>query len=422
MRVLVYPHDLAIGGSQINAIELARGVADLGHEVMVFGCPGPLVAKVHALGLDFVPAPRPRRRPSRSVVASLVRTVEERGIDVVHGYEWPPILECWLAARRTGCAVVGTVMSMAVADFIPRSVPLAVGTEQIADAERRAGRSAVDVIEPPVDLEANHPGLGLNTAGFRAAYGIRPEEVLVVVVSRLAVEMKREGLLVASRVVAELSTEHAVRMLVVGNGPARQDLEDAVVTARPPGGADPAVQLVGELADPRVAYAAADVSLGMGSSALRAMAFGKPVVVQGEKGFWRTVRPDTLAYFLWTGWYGVGDGPETGPARLRGELLPLVTGAASRRELGAFALRTVQERFSLDAAARSQVDHYRRATTVQPGPAADGGDLPRTAWRFVRYRAGRAGQRLTGRRAADDFNARPVAAAPTGPARRVSRG
>ena len=40
MRIVVYPHRLEIGGSQINAIELAAAVRDLGHEVIVFGQPG----------------------------------------------------------------------------------------------------------------------------------------------------------------------------------------------------------------------------------------------------------------------------------------------------------------------------------------------------------------------------------------------
>ena len=43
MRILVYPAKMEIGGSQLNAIELARGVAELGHDVLLFGPTGPLV-------------------------------------------------------------------------------------------------------------------------------------------------------------------------------------------------------------------------------------------------------------------------------------------------------------------------------------------------------------------------------------------
>ena len=35
MRVLVYPHSMEIGGSQLNAVELGGAVRDLGHDVVV---------------------------------------------------------------------------------------------------------------------------------------------------------------------------------------------------------------------------------------------------------------------------------------------------------------------------------------------------------------------------------------------------
>ncbi len=90
MRILVYPHDLGIGGSQINAIELAERVQRAGHEVIVYGTPGPLVDRIDELGLEFVAAPEPGRRPDRRIVRQLGQLAVERNIDVLHGYEWPP--------------------------------------------------------------------------------------------------------------------------------------------------------------------------------------------------------------------------------------------------------------------------------------------------------------------------------------------
>lgn len=56
MRLLVCPHDLAIGGSQINAIDLAAGAASAGHDVIVYGIPGPLTGYIAEKGLRFIPA------------------------------------------------------------------------------------------------------------------------------------------------------------------------------------------------------------------------------------------------------------------------------------------------------------------------------------------------------------------------------
>ncbi len=66
--------------------------------------------------------------------------------------------------------------------------------------------------------------------------------------------------------------------------------------------------LTGAMVDPRPAYAAADVVVGMGGSALRGMAFGKAVIVVGERNFAEIFDPDTAERFYDRGIYGLGDG------------------------------------------------------------------------------------------------------------------
>src|SRR4029453_17122421 len=157
MRVLVYPHELSVGGSQLNAVELAAAVRDLGHEVAVFGVPGTLAERIEELGLELVPAPEGRRRPSPEGLRRLGPTVKAPKVDLVHGYEWPPALEAWYGPQvMAGVPTVATVLSMGVAPFLPRSMPLLVGTEQLQPARpRRFPR--VGLIEPPVDTHANPP-------------------------------------------------------------------------------------------------------------------------------------------------------------------------------------------------------------------------------------------------------------------------
>ena len=144
MRVLVYPHAMELGGSQLDAIELGAAVGNRGHEVIVVSEDGPLVETVKRLGLEHVRLnPRVRRRPSLHAAAQLVRLAQERRLDLVHGYEWPPGLEAfsgpWL---RRGVPVVCTVMGMAVAPFLPRSIPLVVGTAEIGRRCRAAGHTS----------------------------------------------------------------------------------------------------------------------------------------------------------------------------------------------------------------------------------------------------------------------------------------
>lgn len=411
MRIVVYPHDLGVGGSQLNAIELAAAVRDLGHDVLVFGRPGVLVHRVEELGLEFVEAPPPGKRPSPSAARALRALVAQRGVDVVHGYEWPPTLDAVLAFPGGRTAVVSTVMSMSVPPFIPRSVDLVVGTEQIAAAERQRGRDRVRVIEPPVDLVHNHPGAGGDVADFRRQHGLEERATTVVSVARFARELKLEGTLTAIAVIGELARTQAVQLVLVGDGPARDDVARAAAAANAIAGRR-AVVLTGQLNDPRPAYAAADIALGMGGSALRALAFGAPLVVQGEQGFWRTLEPTTLDEFLWTGWYGVGADADGGAGALRRELAPLLADAGRRAALGAYGLDVVQ-RFSLARAAERQA-HIYAAAVAAPAPHARASETVAYA-RYARYYGAKRIRRALGRESTDDFNAKPVAAA--GPAR-----
>lgn len=406
MRILIYPHDLAMGGSQLNAIELAAALRDRGHEVIIYGWCGELVDKVLELGLEFIESPRPRFRPTPGIVADLRRLVRERQIDIVHGFEWPPALECRLATLGVAKVVsAATVMSMAVADFIPRTMALTVGTEQI-QAERRArGYHHVHLLEPPVDVRANCPDEE-SRKEFRQSYGIGEATALLVVVGRLVPELKLEGVLAAIDCVAQLATRQPICLAIVGGGQAEDLVRERAekVNEAHPG----TIVLTGELRDPRPAYAAADIALGMGGSALRAMAFAKPLVVQGEQGYWKLLEPQTAAEFYWQGWYGVGKHAEGGASLLKEILQPLLADPARVAELGQFGRELVESRYSLQSLSQQLEETYEHAQQqhdfasrqIAAGLGAIGA--------FAKYKLGRLRQRLSRKSIADDFNTNTV--------------
>jgi len=360
-RILVGLQQTELGGSPLNGVDLATAIRDRGYDVHVFATyherePGPVAEMVRdrdlQLTLVHTRSPGPRRcalfRPR--VAHALVSVVRSQRIDLVHAYEPHLILDAFYGPHlllRT--PVLGTWYTMgSISTWLPKHTPLIAGTKEVADEAKADGRPCV-LIEPPVNTDTDDPG-AVDGSQFR-----RPNrfDTLHVIVSRLHPEMKQEGIERAIDAMRALPG----RLLVVGDGPSR-----AVLTARAERvNADvgrQAVEMLGPLADPRPAYAAADVVLGMGASALRGMAFAKPLVVLGIGGFSLECTPETASRFFSEGFYGVGDG----------RCAPLVDQVrrvlARREELGRWGRKTIVERYSLHAAADVLERVYRTAAVV----------------------------------------------------------
>jgi glycosyltransferase involved in cell wall biosynthesis len=362
VRLLVAPHELAIGGSQINAIDLAAAAAEAGHEVIVYGVPGPLVDYIEQRGLEFIPARPLRYRPAPSRVAQLMTIARRRRLDLIHAYEWPPCLDAYYGAHLAGgVPLVCTVLSMSVSPLVPRSVPLIMGTEALGDEARRTHRGPVWVMEPPIDADGDHPGI--DGEPFRREHGIADDALLVVTVSRLAVDLKLDALVRAIDAADLLASRLPVELVLVGGGPAEEALQARAAGVNRHWGRE-VVRFTGPMSDPRSAYAAADVVVGMGSSALRAMSIGRPVVVQGERGFSQIFEPDTLPYFLRHGFWGLGDDDPTA-AKLAAQLHVLLSDSERRARLEAFGRRTVEDRFSLRRFADELLHIYGEVADVR---------------------------------------------------------
>jgi glycosyltransferase involved in cell wall biosynthesis len=253
-------------------------------------------------------------------------------------------------------------------------MPLTLGTEELV-AEAAGTRSGVtELLEPPVDTRTNRPGAADGTA-FRREHGIPDDCCLFVVVSRLVGWLKQEGIERSIEAIGRTAADAPVRLVVVGDGTSAAHLRalGAAVNART--GAE-TVHFTGALVDPRAAYDAADVVIGMGGSALRGMAFGKPLLVIGEGGFSEIFRAESASRFYWTGYYGIGDG-DPDERELEVRIRTLLDDPALRRELGEYALGVVEGRYSLDAVGTGLDALYQRTVERVPAKATVAKELAR---------------------------------------------
>ena len=393
MKIVVYAHRLEVGGTQVNAIELAAALRDAhGFDMLFFAQPGPLLSLVQEKQLRFVPAPDARYHPAIGRMRALRSLVREEKPDLIHAWDWWQGLDAFFSVHlplRTPLII--SDMMMDYERVLPKSVPTTFGIPSIAEHAKRQGYRHVLPLVPPVDTVANAPG-AVDPDGFRAEWGIGENEIALVIVSRLSEWMKSDGILRSIAAMRALGAEHPARLVIVGDGSIRAQLQERASEVNAALGRE-AVTLTGALIDPRPAYAAADVVIGMGGSILRGMAFGKPTIVVGKKGNASAIfSPETREYFFTHGFgNGVAQAGEADP--LADQIRTLVADQAKRRELGMFCRRFVVEDHSLQGNAALLAAFYKRAIAEKAAAGSVMADAVRTSAIYLRERRFRRASR-----------------------------
>jgi L-malate glycosyltransferase len=404
MKIMVFLHDLVLGGTTVNAVEMGAALQrNHGHEVVFFGTPGPLAPLVAAHGMRLIEAPVTKYHPSPHRMQALRAAYRQEKPDVVHAWEPWACMDTYGALHLPwGVPMLVTDMQMHVLAGMPKSVPITFGTPALAQTARAAGHRHVHVLLPAVDMDHNRPGV-VDATDFKHLHHIQPDELTMVTVSRLEAALKGESLQRTMAAVHTIGLTHPqlrLRWLLVGDGLARDALQAQATRVNVALRRD-AVTLTGALQDPRVAYSAADFVVGMGGSALRGMAFAKPTLVVGEQGFCALLDPNadptTAQYFehhglfgrghcVWTGDQAISDAQRSvNNAVLEHALLSLMQRRDAWPTLGLASRSWVQTRFGLSTVA-STLHTLCEATVSSQTGRADPWDAARTAAAYVRYR------------------------------------
>ena len=386
------PHMNGVTGSVLHVL---RHLAAEGHETLVIAPrAGEITTDLHGARTELlrsVPLPSyPDVRVVFARAARLTAILREFRADVVHLAS--PFVLGWQgvaaadALRVPSVAVYQTdVVAYAEKYGMPQASAL-VG-RHVARLHRRATLTlapSTASLRQLQDLGVDRLrrwGRGVDTARFgpqrrseawRA--GVAPGELIVGYVGRLAHEKQVEDL-------AALAGLGGVRLVIVGDGPARPALERVL----------PGAVFTGHLTGDALAEALAsfDVFVHPGESETfgqtiqEALASGVPVVATGVGG------PVDLVRSSVDGWlYRPGD-----LADLRARVADLAGDEGKRRAFAAAAGESVRER-TWEAVCRRLVDHYDEARTLRPiddalprgsavRPSAPGPAEPRGWLRFV---------------------------------------
>lgn len=363
MRVAIGLHSMLLGGSQINTIDLAAELRRRGHDVVVFAIDAtPRSSSIQpvadAAGIEIQQLdPSGNLRAQAKAIGALVDNHRSEVLHVYHEHGHLGPVGAMVVSRRPAIGLVVTNWMMENTRWLPPHASLVVGFRDLRREASTYHRGPIHVIEPPVDLERDRPDPAAG-AEFRRRHGLGDADVVGVIASRLDREMKLDSVVNSIRAVSLLG-DVRLRLVIVGDGDAVGDIRDLAAEVNESLGR-PAVLLVGQMHDPRPAYAAADFVLGMGGSALRALAFGTPLVVLGLGAFSSPFRPETLDYFLDHGFFGQLDADPDGV-----ELASYIDELSSddlRVERGLFGRAVVEERFGLDPLTTRLEQVYEEAT------------------------------------------------------------
>ena len=383
VKILCVPKNLEVGGSQINALQMAVALAQRGHEVIIASSPGPLTSQLGDEGVLVTEIPPAESRWGR--LAALSRLKREHEPEVIHAYEVRTIMDCCFTSQfEPHTPVLGTIMSTRVPWYLPESVPITVGVPNVAEFTGRWRSGRVVLIEPPI------PEPPLLRPGDPTRQDAGDPESRIVLVSRLVEPFKREGILGMISAMRVLGRS-GFRLDIVGDGPARPLFEQAAEFVSGEVGTS-VISFRGATLDPQAAIEFADVVVGSGVSVIQGVMLGKPAVVIGRAGYSAVVSRESLTGLIDRGFYGVGNGQPMEDV-LPAQILSSIN-TARKAELTMIA-DEIRARYGISAIAE-RFEAELRLVRVEPPP--NPWEMSRSLARAAHYRARRGFFRLQAQR------------------------
>jgi glycosyltransferase involved in cell wall biosynthesis len=351
-----------VGGQERVALDLAIGQKARGHQVAVISlAPAPDGAmadefREHGIAVDRVVKRGGGLDPT--LVPRLARALRRHRADVVHTHNPLPLIYGAPAARLARAAAIHTkhgvnpggrghrLLRRAAAQLAHAFVAVSDTTFDQAKAQRDAPSARMHTIANGIRLDRYHPDPEARAAA-RVELGLGDAWV-VGTVGRLDA-YKNQALLV--RAMAPLLSSD-VRLVIVGDGPARADVEAEVAKLREPRW----VVMTGRRMDvPRLipafdVFALSSKTEGLPLVVPEAMAAGLPIVTTSVGGLPSVIDEGKTGMLV-----------PVEEAALRNALAALVDDRPLARTMGERARETALDRYSADRMVEAYLDLYREA-------------------------------------------------------------
>jgi glycosyltransferase involved in cell wall biosynthesis len=331
--------------------------------------PNDFVATARELGLDVEVIPE-RRRFDLSVIAALRDIVAGHGADLLvtnsvksHFLVWRSRLwrkYPWVAIHH---GYTDTDRKMRLYNRLDRwSLPHADRLITVCGAFAQDLMDSTGVPLEKISVQHNSirrepPASAMDVEALRNRLGITNAERVVLSVGRLSREKGHIDLIEGFSRLRETQPEISCKLIIVGDGPERDRLEDAAGSL----GCKERVIFTGQVSDVQAFYALADVfvlpshSEGSPNVLLEAMAANLPVVATAVGGVPEMVENDESSLLV----------PPRDPPALAASIERVLTDGELARRLTTNAAMLVDTRYTPQNYVRSLVEIYREIIDVR---------------------------------------------------------
>ena len=357
--------ELATGGAELSAIEIAAAVVRAGGRAIVLSEGGRMADRLAAVGGELVIFPAATKNPMKILAnaAAIERIARKENVDLIHARSRAPAWSALIAARRAKLPFVTTYHGIynekGRAKRLYNSV-MARGDIVIANSRYTADivkkryatpEERIRVIYRGVDLDAFDPAVvsAERVKNLRDKWGVTDEQRIVLHAARLT-KWKGQGDVIAAAARIRDKVRDCV-FILAGDAQGRDDYRQGLLDQIASAGLEGIVRLVGHVDDIPAAFAASHIAFvasnepeAFGRAAAEAQAMACPVISTNIGAPPETVlAPPRVTANDRTGWL-VAPGNIDNYESVLLEALSL--GDASRTEIGTRARRHVMEMFS----------------------------------------------------------------------------
>ncbi len=366
MKVLMATMQLDIGGAETHIVELSKALARKGVEVVVASSGGAYVAELEAAGIRHFNVCLGSKNPRNlwSAYKSLEHIILKEKIDVVHAHARIPGFVCGLLQKKHKFRFVTTAHWVFSTKFPlklltnwgDRSLAVSDDIKQYLIDNYGIDGDNIRITINGIDTEKFSDNIDYSDIAEEFAFG--KDKTRIIYVSRMDIDRS----LAAHKLIEAVPELYAqipnLEVVIVGGGndfePVKAEA-DAINTQL----GNRIVITTGPRIDINKFAASGDVFVGVSRAALEAMACKKPSVIAGNEGYIGIFDRDKLDIAIDTNFCCRGC-TETATKTLASDLLRLLAPGKEqwRKELGEFALETVEKYYSVDTMATDAIKMY----------------------------------------------------------------